>query len=323
MAGKYNVCLDIGGTKVLGVIFNEKGEIIHRLKKRTKENGDDVANIEEIIISTVKEMLEAAGLKKSDINAIAAGAPGVSDSASGIVLFTPNLPWRNYDIRTPIEKKFGARFYIGNDVNLGVLGEHRYGIAKGYSNVVGVFPGTGMGGGIIINGELYTGTGFKAGEIGHMVLDPEGPLCGCGQRGCFESFSSKKGMSAYILQQVSRGRESFLSDKIENGVFRSKYLKKALKMNDKVAVEAVDRACHYMAVATGSLINIFSPDLIVYGGGIMESCGDIFLEKILAEVDRYCMPSIRPTVELKCASLGDDSVIYGALAMITDEEKKR
>ena len=178
-----------------------------------------------------------------------------------------------------------------------------------------------MGGGIIINGELYTGTGFKAGEIGHMVLDPEGPLCGCGQRGCFEAFSSKKGMSSYIMQQVSRGRESYLGDKIENGVFRSKYLKKALKMNDKVSVEAVDRACHYLAVATGSLINIFSPDLIVYGGGIMEACGDLFLEKILDEVDKYCMPSIRPTVELKCASLGDDSVIYGALAMIMDAQK--
>ena len=318
MAGKYNVGLDIGGTKVLGAIFNEQDEIIYRLKKRTKEKGDDVANIEEIIIGTVKEMLDETGIKKSEINAISAGAPGVSDSAAGIVLFTPNLPWRNYDIRTPIEEKFGAKFYIGNDVNCGVLGEYKYGIAQGYKNVVGIFPGTGMGGGLILNGELYTGTGFKAGEIGHMVLDPEGPLCGCGQRGCFESFSSKKGMSAYITQQVSRGRESYLGDKIENGVFRSKYLKKALAQNDKVAVEAVDRACHYMAVATGSLINIFSPDLIVYGGGIMEACGEIFLEKVLDEVDKYCMPSIRPTVELKCASLGDDSVIYGALALIKD-----
>ena len=321
MAKKYNICLDIGGTKVLGAIFNEKDEIIYRLKKRTKENGDDVSNIEEIIIGTVKEMMQEAGIKKNEINAISAGAPGVSDSATGVVLFTPNLPWRNYDLRTPIEKKFGAKFYIGNDVNCGVLGEFKYGIAQGYNNVVGIFPGTGMGGGIIINGELYTGTGFKAGEIGHMVLDPEGPLCGCGQRGCFESFSSKKGMSGYILQQTSRGRESFLSDKIENGVFRSKYLKKALKMKDAVAVEAVDRACHYIAVATGSLINIFSPDLIVFGGGIMEACGELFLEKIVSEVDRYCMPSIRPTVELKCASLGDDSVIYGALALIKEAQK--
>lgn len=323
MTGKYNICLDIGGTKVLGAVFNDQGEIIYRLKKRTKENGDDVDNVEQIIINTVKEMMKEAKIKKNDLNAISAGAPGVIDSDAGIVFFSPNLPWRNYDIRTPIEKKFGAKFYIGNDVNCGVLGEYKYGAAQGYKNVIGVFPGTGMGGGIIINGELYTGTGFKAGEIGHMVLDPEGPLCGCGQRGCFESFSSKKGMSAYILQQVSRGRESYLGDKIENGVFRSKYLKKALKMKDKVAMEAVDRACHYMAVASGSLINIFSPDLIVYGGGIMEALGDLFLGKVTDEIDKYCMPSIRPTVELKCASLGDDSVIYGALAMIDEAEKEK
>ncbi|MDO4938412.1 MAG: ROK family protein [Lachnospiraceae bacterium] len=323
MAGKYNVCLDIGGTKVLGAIFNDQNEIIYRLKKSTKENGDDVVNVEQIIINTVAEMMKEAKLKKSDINAISAGAPGVIDSDTGIVFFSPNLPWRNYDIRTPIEKKFGTKFYIGNDVNCGVLGEYKYGVAQGYKNVIGIFPGTGMGGGIIINGELYTGTGFKAGEIGHMVLDPEGPLCGCGQCGCLEAFSSKKGMSAYIVQQVARGRESFLGDKIENGVFRSKYLKKALKMNDKVAMEAVERSCHYMAVASGSLINIFSPDLIVYGGGIMEACGEIFLEKILDEVDKYCMPSIRPTVELKRAGLGDDSVLYGALAMITDSDKKK
>ncbi|MCQ2558140.1 MAG: ROK family protein [Oscillospiraceae bacterium] len=321
MAGKYNVCLDIGGTKVLGVIFNEQNEIIYRLKKRTKADGDDAANIEQVIIGIVEEMLKEANLKKSDIHAIAAGAPGVIDSATGIVLFSPNLPWRNYDIRTPIEKKFGAKFYIGNDVNVGVLGEFKYGAAKGYQNVIGLFVGTGMGGGIIMNGELFTGTGFKAGELGHLILDPEGPLCGCGQRGCLEAFSSKKGMSAYITQQVGRGRESFLSDKIENGVFRSKYMKKALKQKDAVACEAVDRACHYLAVATGSLINVFSPDLVVYGGGVMEACGDVLLEKITAEVDKYCMPSIRPTVELKCAGLGDDSILYGALSMIMDGDQ--
>lgn len=320
MAGKYNVCLDIGGTKILGVIFNENDEIIYRLKKRTKKDGDDAGNIEQVIISVVDEMLKEAGLKKKDINAISAGAPGVIDSETGIVLFSPNLPWRNYNIRSAIEKKFGVKFYIGNDVNVGVLGEYKYGAAKGYNNVVGLFVGTGMGGGLILDGKLYTGTGFKGAELGHMVLDTEGPLCGCGQRGCLEAFSSKKGMSAYIQHQVARGRESELGDKIENGVFRSKYLKKALKNKDAVATEAVNRACHYLAVASGSLINIFSPDLIVYGGGVIEACGDTFLSKISKEIDKYAMPSIRPTVELKCAGLGDDSILYGALSMIKDSQ---
>lgn len=318
MAKTYRICLDIGGTKVLGAIFDEDNKIVYRLKKKTKAGGDAAENVEEVIIGVVDEMIKEADLKKSQIEAIAAGAPGVINQESGIVLFSPNLPWRNYDIRTPIEKKFGVPFYIGNDVNVGVLGEYKYGAAKGYKNVVGFFVGTGMGGGLILNGSLFTGNEFKAAEYGHMVLNPDGPLCNCGQRGCLEAFSSKKGMSAYITEQTRRGRESMLGDKIVNGVFKSSLLKKAMAAEDAVTMEAVDRACHYLAVATGNMINTISPDVVVYGGGVMEAVGEQFLAKIEAEVDRYCMPSIRSTVELKCAALGDDSVIYGALAMIKE-----
>jgi len=316
MGKAYNICLDIGGTKVLGAIFDDKEQIVYRLKKKTKESGDSSKNVEEVIISVVDEMRKDFGIKKDQISAIAAGAPGVIDQKSGIVLFSPNLPWRDYDIKTPIEKKFGVPFSIGNDVNVGVLGEYKYGAAKGYKNVVGFFVGTGMGGGLILNGRLFTGNKFKAAEYGHMVLNPEGPLCNCGQRGCLEAFSSKKGMSAYISQQISRGRKSVMADKLENGVFKSSVLKKALAAKDTVAVEAVDRACHYLAIATGNMINTFSPDVVIYGGGVIEAVGDIFLEKILSEVDRYCMPSIRATVDLKQATLGDDSILYGALSMI-------
>ncbi len=316
MGKTYNICLDIGGTKVLGAIFDEKENIVYRLKKKTKEGGDSSENVEQVIISVVDEMLKGSEIKKEQVHAIAAAAPGVIDQGKGIVLFSPNLPWRDYDIKTAIEKKFGIPFYIGNDVNVGVLGEYKYGAAKGYKNVVGFFVGTGMGGGLILNGELFTGNKFKAAEYGHMILDPEGPLCNCGQRGCLEAFSSKQGMSAYIRQQTGRGRKSMMEDSVKDGVFKSKILKKSLAEKDAVACEAVDRACHYLAVATGNMINTISPDVVIYGGGVIEAAGDIFLKKILAEVDRYCMPSIRTTVELKNAALGDDSVIYGALAMI-------
>ena len=199
---------------------------------------------------------------------------------------------------------------------MGVLGEYKYGAAKGYKNVVGLFVGTGMGGGLILNGELFTGNEFKAAEYGHMILDPEGPLCNCGQRGCLEAFSSKQGMSSYIRQQVSRGRKSSMAEAVADGVFKSKALKNALAEGDTVAREAVNRACHYLAIASGNLVNTFSPDVVVYGGGVIEAVGDIFIEKILAEVDRYCMPSIRTTVDFKKAALGDDSILYGALSMI-------
>ena len=316
MAESYNICLDVGGTKVLGAIFNEKDEIIYRLKKRSKSGGEGAADVEKVIVDVVEEMISASGIDRSKLNAVASCAPGVIDQERGVVLFTPNLPWRDYDIAGAMRKKFGVPFYVGNDVNLGVLGEYHFGAGRGYKNIVGFFVGTGLGGGLILNGSLYTGHQFKAAEYGHMILDPEGPLCNCGQRGCLETFSSKMGMTAYIRQQVSRGRETMMAEAVQDGVFRSKKLKKALEAGDRVAMEAVDRACHYLAVATGSMINTFSPDLILYGGGVIEAVGDLFLSKVLAEVDRYCMPQIRSTVDIKTAALGDDSILYGDLAMI-------
>ena len=316
MAESYNICLDVGGTKVLGAIFNEKDKIIYRLKKRSKSGGNASADVEKVIVDVVEEMIKESGIDRRKLNAVASCAPGVIDQDKGIVLFTPNLPWRDYDMAGAMRKKFGVPFYVGNDVNLGVLGEYHFGAGRGYKNIVGFFVGTGMGGGLILNGSLFTGNQFKAAEYGHMILDPEGPLCNCGQRGCLEAFSSKQGMSAYIRQQVSRGRETMMAEAVKDGVFRSKKLKKALEAGDAVAVEAVDRACHYLAVATGNLINTLSPDLVLYGGGVIEAVGDIFLEKVLKEVDRYCMTAIRPTVDIKIAELGDDSILYGDLALI-------
>ena len=318
MAESCYICLDVGGTKVLGAVFNQRREIVCRLKKRFKDEGDPTRNTEDVIVGVVEELLQGSGVDRSRVRAIASGAPGVVDQDAGVVLFTPNLPWRNYDIKHSMEDRFGIPFFIGNDVNLGVLGEHRYGAARGFRNVVGFFVGTGIGGGLILDGRLYTGNQCKAAELGHMILDPEGPLCGCGRRGCLEAFSSKRGMSSYIRQEVARGRESVMARRVADGVFRSKHLKKALAAGDQVALEAVDRACHYLAIATGSVINIFSPELVLYGGGVIEAVGDLFLEKILSEADRYCMPQIRATTEIKTAALGDDSVLYGALALIEE-----
>jgi glucokinase len=312
----YNICLDVGGTKVLGAIFNEKDEIIYRLKKRSKSGGSESADVEKVIIDVVEEMIAESGIDRKKLNAVASCAPGIIDQDNGIVLFTPNLPWRDYDIAGVMRKKFGVPFYVGNDVNLGVWGEYHYGAGRGYKNIVGFFVGTGMGGGLVLNGSLFTGHGCKGAELGHIILDPEGPLCNCGQRGCLEAFSSKQGMSAYIRQQVARGRTSTMAEAVQDGVFRSKKLVRAFEANDRVAMEAVDRACHWLAVATGSMINTFSPDLILYGGGVIEAMGDLFLKKILEEVDRYCLPQIRSTVDIKVAELGDDSILYGDLALI-------
>lgn len=322
MGKKYNICLDIGGTKVLGAVFNSKDKMLCKIKKRSTEKGNSSENIEQVIISVTKELIEKANIKLSQVNAISAGVPGIINSDTGVVIFTPNLPWKNYDLKSAIEKEFGTKFYLGNDVNVGVLGEYKYGAARGYKHVVGFFIGTGVGGGLILNKKLFTGNQFKAGEYGHMTMDENGLQCGCGNKGCLETYSSKKGMAKYILGEVAKGRKSMMSEYIdENGVFKSKYLKAAVEAKDEVALEAIDRACHYLAIGTGNMINALSPDCVIYGGGVMEAIGDLFLEKILKEVDKFTMPSIRESTEIKIASLGDYSNIYGSLAMIKQAEK--
>ena len=314
---KYSICLDIGGTKILGAIFDENDKIVFRLKKKTKAM-EGSQNIEDTIVGVVDELLLGYNITIDDVKAIAAGAPGVINQETGIVLFTPNLPWADYEIKRIIEDRFHIPFYIGNDVNIGVLGEWKYGAARGLTNVVGLFVGTGMGGGLILNGTLYTGYNYKGAELGHMVLNIDGPRCNCGQRGCLESFSSKLGMTDYIRQQIQHGRSTLMENAIEDGTFKSKAMKAAFEADDDVMIEAIDRACRYLAVASGSLVNIFSPEMIVFGGGVMEALGDVFLEKIIDQVDAYCMPSIRSSVRFEKAELGDDSVLYGALALIQE-----
>lgn len=318
---KYSVCLDIGGTKVLGAVFDENRKLVFRLKKKTKAT-EGMGNIENIIISVVSELIDGFGININKVDAIAAGAPGVVDQENGVILFSPNLPWRNYPIREKMQEHFGKPFYIGNDGNVYTVGEWKYGAAKGYSDVIGLCIGTGIGGGMVLDGQLYTGNGYKGAEMGHLVLNSEGPLCNCGQRGCLESFSSKIGMTGYIRQQNSRGRSTLMEKAVEKNVFKSKYMREAYAHKDPVMLEAIDRSTHHLAIACGSFINIFSPEVIVLGGGVMEALGDVFLEKILHEVDLYSMPSIRKTVKICKASLEDDSNLYGALAMIDDANKK-
>src|ERR1035437_7704843 len=233
---RYSICLDIGGTKVLGAIFNENHEIVFRYKRKTKAK-EGAQNVEYTIVSVIDDLLTGYGITLDDVFAIAAGAPGVINQETGIVLFAPNLPWANYEIRRMMEERYHKPFYIGNDVNIGVYGEWKYGAARGLSNVVGLFIGTGMGGGLILDGKLYTGHDCKGAEIGHMVLNTEGPTCNCGQRGCLEAFSSKIGMTDYIRQQIQRGRITMMSDAITEGVFKSKMMKAAYDAGDSVMIE--------------------------------------------------------------------------------------
>ena len=231
--------------------------------------------------------------------------------------FEVMIDQKDYDIKKVMETKFGVPFYIGNDANMGMLGEWKYGMAVKKENVVGIFVGTGLGGGLIINNKLFTGKRHDAGELGHMILNTEGPYCNCGQRGCFEAYASKVAITREIKTQIKRGRKTILKDLMdEDPVIKSKALKEAIDAKDSVALEVMDKAVYYLAAGTGNLINIFSPDMVVLGGGVLESLGDYIMPLLKDYVKRFSLPELLNGTEIVRSALGDDAIIYGSLAII-------
>lgn len=317
--GKY-ICLDIGGTKILGSIIDENDNIVYKVKKKTRaEKG--LEQVEEKIINVVEDLIKETSLNMNEVKAIGAGAPGVINEDTGQIIYAPNLPWKNYDIKKAIEDRFHVPFCIGNDANMGMLGEWKYGIAVNKQNVVGIFVGTGIGGGLVVNGKLFTGPRHLAGELGHMVLNPEGPYCNCGQRGCLETYAAKVAITREIKAQIKRGRQTILKEFMGDdvSVVGSKALKKALEVKDELALEVMDKVCYYLAAGTGSLINIFNPDMVVLGGGVLESLGDSIMPMVKKYTVRFSMPDILNGTEIVQSALGDDAILFGALALIKEK----
>lgn len=310
----YYIGIDLGGTKILGALFNEEGDIVKKSKIKTRA-AEGKEHVFSQITKVIDELVDEIDIK--EVKAIGAGVPGIIDGKNGIVVFTPNLPWENYELTKEVTEKYGIPMYIGNDVNVGIMGERMYGAAKGLENVIGIFVGTGIGGGIIIEGKLYEGKTGAAGEIGHITIDPKGPICGCGARGCLEAIASKTAILKYIKAQLLRGRKSTLSEDIneESTILKSGHLKKSYENNDELSLEVIEKMCEDIGIGTSSLMNILNPEAIVFGGGIIESLGEILLPKIKKTARQYAMPKIFENCEFKIAELGDDAGIMGALAL--------
>ena len=205
---------------------------------------------------------------------------------------------------------------------MGTLGEWRYSLEDKATNFIGIFVGTGIGGGIIIDNKLYTGSGGVAGELGHMTVDSNGAICGCGSRGCLEAVASKTGIQAEILARIKRGESTDIKESLEKeGILKSGPLKAAYDKGDIVVVETVERAAKYLGVGVANLINIFDPEAIVFGGGVIEELGDVILPIVKEEASRYAMRSIFENVKFRKAQLGDDAGIMGAFVLAQEGVK--
>ena len=308
--------VDFGGTKILAGVFDAKFECIGRARVSTKaDRGTD--EVIGRIARCVREAVDECDLDLKEIKTIGIGAPGAVDSESGKVIFAPNLGWNDVPLKKELEKLLERPVFLENDCNVCTLGVYEVELKAKPRDVVGIFLGTGIGGGLILEGKLYSGFNRTAGEIGHMVLEVSGPKCGCGNKGCFEALASRTAIFRKIKEAVKEGQKTLLTEMLgpELEDLRSGDLRKAIKRGDKFVEHIVEEAAEYTGIAVSNLINILNPEVVVIGGGLMEQLEDEMLAIIVETAMDYAMPGTTKGIEIIATRLGDDAGITGAAVL--------
>ena len=308
--------VDMGGTKILSAVIGPEGNILGTAKVPTKADRGPSVVIDRIADS-IRKAIDKSGVAPTSIEAIGIGAPGPLDPATGVVIFAPNLRWKDVRLKDELEARVGFPTFVDNDVNVGTLGEHVFGAGQGFQNVVGIFVGTGIGGGIILQGELFHGASKTAGEIGHIIVKAGGPRCGCGTRGCLEALASRTAMTKQFRKAIKKGQKSVLSELTGGDLtaIRSGVLAKAIRLNDKLTLKVIKKTTKYLGVGIGSIVNFLNPEMIVLGGGVVEALDDTFLDDIRAAAEKYALPNTLSGVQIVPAKLGDNAGILGAAAL--------
>lgn len=309
--------VDMGGTKILAAVVDGKGHILATTKIPTQAK-DETSIVIDRISDCIKEAFQKSDVSADTIRAIGIGAPGPLDPETGVVIFAPNLGWKDVPLKTELEARIGIPTFVDNDVNVGTLGEHTYGAGRDIQNLVGIFVGTGIGGGIIMNGELFHGASKTAGEIGHIIVKEGGPKCGCGNRGCLEALASRTAMTKHLRNAIMKKGKKSIITKLADGdlqQIRSGTLAKALRSKDKLTQNIFKETTKYLGVGIGSIVNFLNPEMIVLGGGVVEALEEDFIKKIRKAAKKYALPDTLKGVQIVRAELGDDAGVLGAAAL--------
>ncbi len=315
--------IDIGGTKILTAVANNKGKMLSRDHSITPaKEGQDV--VVKSILESVGRALAQAKIAAADLTAIGLGAPGLSNPETGILFTSPNLPgWKDVPLRDIIAKELGKETFLINDANAAAVGELYFGAGRGTRNFIYVTVSTGIGGGIIIDGKIYTGSTGTAGELGHMVIDDEGPACNCGNRGCWETLASGTALAREARLGITEGGVTCIL-KYANGdmeKIKAEAIHEAAKAGDNLANQLIARTAYYLGVGLANLINIFNPEVIVIGGGL-SNIGDMLLEPAFEEAGRRAFKQSYQAVRFACAELGRNSGVLGAAAFALEKINK-
>ncbi len=320
---EYVVGVDLGGTKILAGVFDHSMECVGTAKLSTKSQRG-VDRVVERIARSAQDAIDEADLTLKQIAGVGIGAPGAVDFESGTVIFAPNLEgWKDIPLKKGLEKILGVPVFVENDCNISALGVYVAELKSKPRTMVGIFVGTGIGGGLILDGELYSGFGHTAGEIGHMVLEISGPKCGCGNKGCFEALASRTAIFQQIKAGVKDGQKTLLTEMLGTDLadLRSGDLRKAIRRGDKFVDRIIEGAAEYIGIATANLVNILNPEVVVLGGGVIEALADEMMSVIVETAKDYAMPGALKGVEIIASKLGDNAGITGAAVLARRETK--
>jgi glucokinase len=302
----WYIAVDIGGTHIRVAIYQDDAIQPSQQKRiTTKGKGSPL----ERTLNLIAELWPAEGT----VRAIAAAAPGPINPETGVIFKAPNIPgWVNLPLGDSIKDHFHVPVSIGNDANLAALGEWRYGAGRGHHNVFYMTISTGIGGGIIVNDQLLLGHLGLAGEIGHVTIDPNGPICGCSQRGHIEAIASGPAIARYVSERLKQGAASTLSTVPS---FTTKEISAAAYQGDSLALEAFAMAGRYLGIALANYVHIFNPSMIILGGGVVQ-CGDVLLDPMKKSLKEHVLsPEYLEGLNIVEAELGDNAGLMGALAL--------
>jgi glucokinase len=316
MEKNYVIGIDLGGTKISGALADMDGKVISQKTIPTNAHEGETAVMDKIL-SVIDNVLSEAGKEADEIKAIGLGIPGPIDPVKGVIIETPNLPFKNFDLMSPIKNKYGVPAYLDNDANVAAIGEFVFGAGKGTRNMVYVTVSTGIGGGAVLEGKIYRGNTRNALEIGHMTILPDGPKCNCGNYGCAEVLASGTAIGKQARGAVAAGEKTSLSN-YENLTSYEVFVEAA--KGDKVAKNILDKSLNYLGICIANIVITLDPEMVVIGGGVSKG-GYIVFDTVRNVVNKRCFKSMAEAVKIVPAGLGTDAGVIGAVALAILESK--
>jgi glucokinase len=310
--------LDLGGTKIEAVVVDARNKVLASARRATPTKGGPVA-VTAQLAGALTAAAQSAGLEPAELRGVGVGSPGIVDTSTGAVSSARNLPdWNgSFELGPALAEELGTAVFVGNDVQVATDGEFKLGAAKPYRSVLGVFWGTGVGGGLILNGKPWTGRG-GAGEIGHIVVEIDGARCPCGRRGCLEAYAGRAAMEARAQRRVEKGRKTDLFTLMKERKrtrLTSSIWAQALERKDKVATEIIDGAIRALGAGIASALNLLDIEAVVIGGGLGVRFGQPFADRIAREMLPHLFNDEHPPA-VRVASLGDQGGAIGASLLV-------